>query len=148
MPRQRPSSQRAWLEGDPPLSEVRARFPREWAQVQQELAEVVAGDDVEALKAYASRLARPAAVADEQALVSALARQRLAAGALKQMGVAAATGVRSGTLRFGLVSGFLSQRLLFRGGRLERKPVALRAFRLLWPLVRQKSYLMPLVEPR
>ncbi|MCW2994302.1 MAG: hypothetical protein JWQ18_1797, partial [Conexibacter sp.] len=84
----------------------------------------------------------------EPALVSALARQRLAAGALKQMGVSAATGVTSGTLRFGLVSGFLAQRLLFRGGGLERKPVSLRAFRLLWPLVRQRSYLMPLVEPR
>jgi len=150
MPRARPSSPRAWLESGPPLSEVRERFPREWAQVQRELAEVVARDDVEAIKAYASQVARPPAIArgGEPALVSALARQRLAADALKQMGVAAATGVTSGTLRFGLVSGFLSQRLLFRGGGLERKPVSLRAFRLLWPLVRQKSYLMPLVEPR
>jgi hypothetical protein len=77
-----------------------------------------------------------------------MARQRLAAGALKQMGVAAATGVSAGTLRFGLVSGFLAQRLLFRGGGLERKPVSLRWFRVVWPLVRQKRFLMPLVEPR
>jgi hypothetical protein len=148
MPRRRPSDQRAWLEGDPPLPAVRERFPREWEQVQRELAAVVERDDVEAIKAYAVNVARPPRVADERALVSALARQRLAAAALKQMGISAATGVTSGTLRFGLVSGFLSQRLLFDGGGLERKPVSLRTFRLLWPLVRQKRYLMPLVEPR
>jgi hypothetical protein len=72
----------------------------------------------------------------------------LAAGALKQMGVAAATGVTHGRLRFGLVSGWLTQRLLFAGGGLERKPVSMAWFRLVWPLVRQKRYLMPLVEPR
>jgi hypothetical protein len=148
MSRRRPSDQRAWLEGDPPLTAVRERFPREWEQVQRELAAVVERDDMEAIKAYASSVARPPRVPDEQALVSALARQRLAAGALKQMGVAAATGVSAGTLRFGLVSGFLAQRLLFDGGGLERKPVSLRWFRPVWPLVRQKRYLMPLVEPR
>jgi hypothetical protein len=144
----RPSDQRAWLEGEPPLSAVRERFPREWEQVQRELAAVVERDDVEAIKAYASDVARPPRAGGEQALVSALARQRLAAGALKQMGVSAATGVTAGTVRFGLVSGFLAQRLLFRGGGLERKPVSLRWFRLIWPLVRQKRFLMPLVEPR
>ncbi|HEX5923392.1 MAG TPA: hypothetical protein VFY45_06140, partial [Baekduia sp.] len=148
MSRRRPSDQRAWLESDPPLTAVRKRFPREWEQVQRELATVVERDDVEVIKAYASSVARPPRVAGEQALVSALARQRLAAAALKQMGVAAATGVTAGTLRFGLVSGFLAQRLLFDGGGLERKPVSLRRFRLVWPLIRQKRYLMPLVEPR
>jgi hypothetical protein len=87
-------------------------------------------------------------VRDEREAVSALAHQRLAADALRQMGVAAATGVSGGKLRFGLVSGWLTQRLLFEGGGLERKPVSLRAFKLVWPLVRQKRYLMPLVEPR
>jgi hypothetical protein len=147
-PRRRPSEQRAWLEGDPPLAEVRAAFPAEWARVQRELAEVVERDDLEAVKAYAARVAAPPRVKSDVEAVSALARQRLAAAALRQMGVAAATGVASGTLRFGLVSGWLAQRLLFRGGGLERKPASLRRFRLVWPLVRQKRYLMPLVEPR
>jgi hypothetical protein len=150
--RQRPAAnakqQRAWLEGDPPIADVRERFPAEWARVQRELATAVDADDVEAIKAYASRVAAPAKVRDEREAVSALARQRLAADALRQMGVAAATGVSGGRLRFGLVSGWLTQRLLFTGGGLERKPVSLRAFRLVWPLVRQKRYLMPLVEPR
>ncbi|WCB96281.1 hypothetical protein DSM104299_05038 [Baekduia alba] len=146
----RPSAQqqRAWLEGDPPLVQVRERFPAEWAQVQRELAQVVDADDVEAIKAYASRVAAAPRVRDEREAVSALARQRLAADALRQMGVAAATGVSSGRLRFGLVSGWLTQRLLFADSGLERKPVSLRAFKLVWPLVRQKRYLMPLVEPR
>jgi hypothetical protein len=147
-PRRRPSEQRAWLEGDPPLAEVRAAFPAEWARVQRELAAVVERDDLEAVKAYAARVAAPPRVKNDVEAVSALARQRLAAAALRQMGVAAATGVASGTLRFGLVSGWLTQRLLFRGGGLERKPASLRRFRLVWPLVRQKRYLMPLVEPR
>jgi hypothetical protein len=147
-PRRRPSEQRAWLEGDPPLAEVRAAFPAEWARVQRELAEVVERDDLEAVKAYAARVAAPPRVRNDVEAVSALARQRLAAAALRQMGVAAATGVASGTLRFGLVSGWLTQRLLFRGGGLERKPASLGWFRLVWPLVRQKRYLMPLVEPR
>jgi hypothetical protein len=147
-PRRRPAEQRAWLEGDPPLAAVRAAFPQEWAQVQRELAAVVARDDLEAVTAYAASVAAPPGVRDEAAAVSALARQRLAAAALRQMGVAAATGVTSGKLRFGLVSGWLTQRLLFRGGGLERKPASLSWFRLVWPLVRQQRYLMPLVEPR
>src|SRR4051812_42517634 len=146
----RPSArqQRAWLEGDPPLAEVRARFPAEWAQVQRELAQGVDAADVAAIKAYASRVAAAPQVRNEREAVNALARHRLAADAVRQMGVAAATGVSSGRLRFGLVSGWLTQRLLFEGGSLERKPVSLRAFKLVWPLVRQKRYLMPLVEPR
>jgi hypothetical protein len=150
----RPSEQRAWLDGDPPLAEVRERYPQEWAQVQHEIAAVLERGDLEAIKAYASVVATPPqvrarpGVSAEQALISALVCQRLAAGALKQMGVAAATGVTDGTLRFGLFSGFLAQRLLFRGGGLERKPASLPWFRLLWPLVGQKRYLMPLVEPR
>jgi hypothetical protein len=146
----RPSAQqqRAWLEGGPPIAQVRERFPDEWAQVRRELGKVVDRGDVEAIKAYASRVAHPPQVRDDREAVRAMARQRLAADALRQMGVAAATGVTSGRLRFGFFSGWLTQRLLFDGGGLERKPVWLRAFKLLWPLVGQKRYLMPLVEPR
>ncbi|HWH95910.1 MAG TPA: hypothetical protein VNT03_18760 [Baekduia sp.] len=148
MSARRSAQQRAWLEGDPPLAEVRERFPAEWAQVQRELAQVVDAGDVDAISAYAARVARAPRVRNDQEAVAALARQRLAAGALKQMGVAAATGVTHGRLRFGLVSGWLAQRLLFRGSGLERKPASLFWFGLIWPLVRQKRYLMALVEPR
>ena len=145
------AADRAWLAGDPPASEIRERFPAEWATVQRELAAVVDAGDVEAIKRYAARVASGGgggAVRNDREAVRVMARQRLAADALRQMGVAAATGVTGGRLRFGLVSGWITQRLLFAGGGLERKPVSMRAFRLLWPLVRNKSYLMPLVEPR
>lgn len=142
------AADRAWLAGDPPASEIRERFPAEWATVQKELAAVVEAGDARAIERYAARVAGGGAVRDDREAVRVMARQRLAADALRQMGVAAATGVRSGRLRFGLVSGWLTQRIFFAGGGLERKPVSMRTFRLLWPLVRQKSYLMPLVEPR
>ena len=85
-PRRRPSEQRAWLEGDPPLAELRAAFPAEWARVQKELAEVVERDDLDAVKAYAARVAAPPRVrgGGEPEVVSALARQRLAAAALRE----------------------------------------------------------------
>jgi hypothetical protein len=61
--------------------------------------------------------------------------------------LAADTGVKSGKLRFNLFNGFIAQKLLFARA-LERKPVSLFWFRLLWPLVWQKKRLMPLVQPR
>jgi hypothetical protein len=67
--------------------------------------------------------------------------------ALQQASVATEAGVEIGTgrLRFSLWDGYLAQKLLFRRG-LERKPVSLLAFRLVWPLVRRKGVLMPLVR--
>jgi hypothetical protein len=50
-----------------------------------------------------------------------------------------------GTIRFSLGNGLVAQRLLFDGG-LRRKPVSMRWFRLLWPLVWQRRRLMPLVS--
>jgi hypothetical protein len=149
-PKATAAADRAWLAGDPPAREIRERFPAEWATVQKELAAVVEAGDVRAMERYAARVAAGGGgpVRNDREAVRVMARQRLAADALRQMGVAAATGVTSGRLRFGLVSGWLTQRLFFAGGGLERRPVSMKAFRLLWPLVRQKSYLMPLVEPR
>jgi hypothetical protein len=49
--------------------------------------------------------------------------------------------------RFSLWNGLIIQRLFFARG-LVRKPVAMRAFRWLWPLVTQKRLLMPLVNPK
>ncbi len=152
MQQRRPAQERAWLRSDPPLAEIRARFPQEWQQIQSELGEVIAAGDIEAIKSYASTVARPAKVntagqSAEQALLSAEVRQRLAAGLLRQMSVAAATGVTEGKLRFNIINGFLAQRLLFRRG-LERKPVSRFWFGLTWPLIWQRRYLMPLVEPK
>jgi hypothetical protein len=66
--------------------------------------------------------------------------------AVKQHCIAVATGIESGKVRFNLLNGFVAQRLLFADG-LERKPVSMFWFRMLWPLIWQKRMLMPLVQP-
>jgi len=76
-----------------------------------------------------------------------LAAERLARLAAERTLLAAATGVSAGTVRFSRWSGTLVQALFFAGG-LERRPVSMRAFRWVWPLVTQKRLLMPLVQPR
>jgi hypothetical protein len=76
-----------------------------------------------------------------------LVRKRMALLAAQRALQAAAMGASPGRRRFGLWSGFLVQRLFFSRG-LVRKPVSMRRFRRLWPLVTQKRLLMPLVQPR
>ncbi len=67
--------------------------------------------------------------------------------AVRSASVRAESGVTMGRIRFGLVDGWLLQRLLFRRD-LERKPVSMLAYRLIWPLVRQRRRLMPLVREK
>ena len=147
----RPDEVARWLSRAPSLSEVRAVYPAEWDQVQRELAGVVQRGDAEAIKAYlvaaaTPRPATPGHAPRQQAVVSDTIRRYLTVEATRQASLAARTGVRSGSVRFGLVNGWVLQRLLFEHG-LRRKPVNLPAFRLLWPLLPQRRYLMPLVMP-
>jgi hypothetical protein len=74
-------------------------------------------------------------------------RRQMATAAIKQLSLSAATGVHEGRVRFNLVNGWVAQRLLFESG-LRRKPVSMPAFRLVWPLLWQRRFLMPLVGPR
>ena len=146
----RPEDVSRWLGEQPSLAEMADAFPGEWSKVQRELDAVGSSDDPDALERYLASLAAPGrdpAAQSADDAVAAQVRQRMAARALQQARLAASTGVTAGKVRFGLVNGYISQRLLFREG-LERKPVSLPAFRLLWPLLTQRRYLMPLVEPR
>lgn len=76
-----------------------------------------------------------------------------------------ATGRPTANLRFGRFDGWLVDRLFFArqpraasgalpaagpppAGQLVRKPVSMTAFRWVWPLIRQRRILMPLVAPR
>lgn len=137
------------------LAELRDAHPAEWERVARELDAVLGGGDAEALKAYAARVAsgagfRPATPGrsrPERAAESVAIQRHIAAERLRQLGLAAATGVSEGRVRFNLVNGWLAQRLLFARG-LERKPVSLRAFGMLWPLLWQRRRLMPLVQPQ
>ena len=79
-------------------------------------------------------------------LIASLVRRHMATALLRQMLLSKAAGVAEGRIRF-FVNGYVAQKLLFRQG-LERKPVAMRWFRLVWPLLWQKQLLMPLVQPQ
>ena len=145
----------AWLKTKPPLDELCARYPQDWAAVQQEISAIVARGVADELNAYLARLSAPISASgqrqqDLQATLSQYARSRMAHESVKKLclsSLAAETGVKQGKLRFNLFNGFIAQKLLFARA-LERKPVSLFWFRLFWPLVWQRKRLMPLVQPR
>lgn len=148
-----------WLRTGPALAELKARYPEEWDTVSAELAAIFAGGRPEQLQAYLARLAAPAAAAakgvgrrpDQHKLeaeaLARLIRHRMVHLALKGYVLSAAAGGKSGKIRFNWLNGFVAQKLLF-ARELERKPVSMFWFRLLWPLLWQKALLLPLVEPK
>lgn len=145
-----------WLKTNPSLDELCARFPAEWSTVQSEISDIVGRGVAEELKVYLDGLSRldssmaGNAQQKEAAALSQFVRSRMAHESVKKLclsTLAADTGVRNGRLRFNLFNGFIAQKLLFARA-LERKPVSLFWFRLLWPLVWQRKRLMPLVQPR
>ena len=134
------------------------QFPEEWQAVGQALVDATSTKQPEAIEAFV-RSAQDEALPyrqrieksgkNPQVLAAALpylVRSRMAYLGAKQAVQAAALGGGS-RHRFSLWNGFLVQRLLFSHG-LVRKPVSMRAFRWLWPLVTQKRLLMPLVNPK
>lgn len=141
----------AWLKTNPALDELCARYPEDWSAVQQEISAIVERGVAEELKACLQRYAVPVRrQTDRQAALSHYVRGRMAQESVKKLclaTLAADTGVKKGRLRFNLFNGFIAQKLLFARA-LERKPVSLFWFRLLWPLVWQRKRLMPLVQPR
>jgi hypothetical protein len=76
-----------------------------------------------------------------------LLREHLAHLALRRTSTALATKETSGSVRLGLWSGTVIQRLLFKQG-LERKPASLASFKFWWRFVFDRKLLMPLVQPR
>lgn len=141
----------AWLKTNPTFDELCARYPQEWSAVQDDIATIVQRGVPEELKRYLERLSSKAPRSASQGdILSQFVRSRMAHEAVKKLSLsalAADTGVTSGKLRFNWLNGFIAQHLLF-ARELERKPVSLSWFRLLWPLVWQKKRLMPLVQPR
>jgi hypothetical protein len=142
-PPRRPEEVRAWLEQEPPLAELQEAYPREWAAVQRQLAEIVPRGDRDELTRYVGQLARAKSVNISQEI-----RRHMAVAAIKQLSFQAATGVNEGRVRFNLINGKVAQRLFFKGGGFERKPVSMRAFKLAWPLLPQRRLLMPLVAKK
>jgi len=141
------------------LTELKTRFPVEWEAVSHELAAIFASGKPEQLQTYLTGLATPGAARTnhmgrrpnrkelESAAIAKLIRHRMAHLALKSFVLSAAAGGKSGKIRFNWLNGFVAQKLLF-ARELERKPVSIFWFRLIWPLVWQKALLMPLVEAK
>jgi len=135
------------------------RHPEAWRRVGEGLTAALATGRAEAVEAFVRRVraeaeawrARVAASGGNPRVLEGalphLAAERMAVLAVKKTAQAAAVGKVEGTYRLSRWSGTLVQKLLFARG-LERKPVSLRAFRLVWPLVRQRRLVMPLVQPR
>jgi hypothetical protein len=155
-PKSSPKDVQAWLRQEPSLSDLARAFPDEWRAVQREITELESSPDPDAAKRYITSLTAPpaprpgAAVSRkqrEQAALSVQIRRHMAATALRQARVAAATGVTRGRVRFNLLNGWVAQKLLFERD-LIRKPVPYRRFRAIWPLLWQRRFLMPLVEPK
>ena len=148
----RPDEVREWLRAGPALSAVIEAYPAEWEQVNRHVGRLAESGDDGAVTGYLRTLAAgprrtPGHRRPDREEVSDLVRRYLVLTAVKQAHLRSATGADGGTVRLGLVSGTVLQRLLFRRG-LERKPVSYQAFRLVWPLVRQRRRLMPLVRER
>lgn len=147
-----PRQVRTWLDGRPPLEELIAAYPAHWRAVQRAVSPMLARRDVEELRAYVLSAggdghrrgrARGPGLTDLELQI----RDRMTVEAVRQVMVSMSSGVPDGRVRFGLVNGFVAQRLLFEHD-LERKPVSLRWFRALWPLLWQRRLLMPLVQPQ
>jgi hypothetical protein len=148
----RPQEVSAWLRTKPSLAEAQRAYPAEWERVSREVATLARTQDPEAVKAYLAAIARtPTETPDrrrpEREVIAEQVRRYLTVQALNQAYLSATTGVTSGTVRLGLIGGFLAQRLLFVRD-LQRKPVSMIGFRLIWPLIRSRRVLMPLVRPK
>ncbi len=141
------------------LEELMAAYPAEWRAVGEALVAATAAGRPEAVEAFVRQAAEAAAPwrarvershGNPEVLAAALPRlaaARMARLAVERTLLAAATGQAAGTVRLGRWSGTLIQALFFGRG-LARRPVPMRAFRWVWPLVTQKRLLMPLVQPR
>ena len=159
MKSERPENLLKWLQSQPSLDELGEKFPESREIVRQELAEVVAAGSSAGLPAHLKRMLQAERLLEKKlgssrgdrkiaaALVEQIARTRMAHLTIKQHLIAEATGIDKGKVRFNRINGYLAQKLLFADG-LERKPVSLFWFRIIWPLLWQKRLLMPLVQPK
>lgn len=141
------------------LEDLRARYPRDWTRVSEELLVTLSkgrpADTAQWLEAVTANAAQwqkrvQQSAANPKVFEAAfphLLRHRLARLALAQTSAALAARETSGSVRLGWWSGSLIQLLLFRRG-LERKPASLRAVRFWWRWISDRRLLMPLVQPR
>lgn len=140
----------AWLQRRPSAHELRAQFPDLWDSTEQELQVALEARDPARLHCLlkpvlmSSSSGSSIGKQEQRRRLIALVRQRMAALAIERYSLMAAQVQSTGGGRLNLWNGWCAQRLLFRRA-LERKPVSLFWFRLVWPLLRQRQLIMPLV---
>ncbi|MFD2207668.1 hypothetical protein [Kiloniella antarctica] len=145
-----------WLKKMPSLNELCYEFPEEWSAVQQAISSAAQNQNPADLinsaipphnnntKARSSKDKTCIKLPPE---LAQYVRQRMLQLVIKNRGLAEVTGVKHGKIKFNFLNGYIVQKLLFSHD-LERKPVSLFWFRFIWPMVWQKNFLMPLVEPK
>ncbi|MFA5825389.1 MAG: hypothetical protein WC825_05370, partial [Gallionellaceae bacterium] len=81
-----------WLKTNPSLDELCARYPEEWAEVQQEIAAIVERGVAAELKAYLERVSAPSAKPafgkqqpDKNAALAQFVRSRMAHESVKKL---------------------------------------------------------------
>lgn len=74
-------------------------------------------------------------------------KSRIAIKFLEQANFSIQTNEYSGKVRFNLWDGLILQKLLFQK-ELERKPVSIKSFKIVWPFIIKKKILMPLVNDK
>ncbi len=158
MKNENPEKVMKWLQSKPSLEDLGVEFPELRETVRQEIAEIVANGTLAELPAYLKRMSQTEKSLEKNfvgsrgdkkiatALVLQVVKTRIAHLSIKRHLVSEATGIEKGKVRFNLLNGYFAQRLLFANG-LERKPVSLFMFRIVWPLIWQRRLLMPLVQP-
>ena len=148
-----------WIQKEATLDELIAKYPQEWEQVDAELFAIYSTGEVGALQKYIKRTSHhstlamgsvrknPGSSKAWQTASPGIVRHRMVTLAIKNRLLKISTGVTHGKVRFNYLNGCVAQKLLFSHD-LKRKPVSLFWFRIIWPLLWQKRFLMPLVQPK
>ncbi len=145
-----------WLAEQPSLEALKGRYPKWWEETGNDLLEVLGQRRLGLVADHLARVRASEAAAlgkiagtkaGRDGAVRDLVKSRMAILAMEQILAGAVLGKDAGPLRFNRWNGFILQKLLFRRD-LERKPVSQFWFKLLWPLLPQRRFLMPLVQPK
>jgi hypothetical protein len=141
-----------WLDSHPSLETLQHKYPNNWTTVENELGKAIESKDHARLNALMRPLdsfiipPRPKtnpSKKEAQEIVGKLIRQRMSAIAIERFLKASLTDGK--TQSVGRRDLFIYRRLFFTRD-FRRKLVPTWAFRLLWPLVKQRNLLMPLAE--
>lgn len=151
---------RRTVDGSFSLSELKEMFPAQWQSLAEELTPLCRPEESQKLAAALHRISAEADAfhsrvtrsRGNQAVVKValpyVVRHRMARLWLTNSCLlSVADAGKDGKAKLSFWDGFLMQRLLFRRG-MERKPVSLAWFRVVWPMVRpkQRSLMLYLVQ--